>query len=108
MAVGSKNARQFTDLFGEVIPFKATVDFASSAAGTGSAIDVTVPGAALGDFVLVAPSIDVADTQLSGEVTAADVVTVMIQANTLSGTEDLASQTISGVVLKRGGAFAAL
>lgn len=108
MSVGSKNARQFRDVFGECIPFKATVNFASSAAGTGSAIDVTVAGAALGDFVLVSPSIDVADTQLSAEVTAAGVVTVMIQANTLSGTEDLASQTISGVVLKRGGAFSAL
>jgi len=108
MTVGYKGARQFTDVFGEVIPFKATVDFGSAAAGTGSAVDVPVAGAALGDFVMVSPSLDVADVQLSGEVTAAGVVTVMIQANTLSGTEDFASQTINGVVLQKGGAFAAL
>ena len=108
MAIGSKNSRQFRGLFAESIPFKATVDFASSAAGTGSAVDVAVAGAALGDFVLVAPGLDVADTMLSAEVTAANVVTVMIQANTLSGTEDLASQTITGVVLKPGDVFASL
>lgn len=108
MAIGSKNSRQFRALFAESIPFKATVDFASSAAGTGSAVDVTVPGAALGDFVLVAPGLDIADTQLSAEVTAANTVTVMIQANTLSGTEDFASQTITGVVLKAGDVFESL
>ena len=108
MSVANKNSRQFRGLFGESIPFKATVDFASSAAGTGSAVDVAVPGAALGDFVMVAAGIDVADTQLHANVTAADVVTVMIQANTLSGTEDLASQTITGVVLKPGDVFASL
>ena len=108
MAVGSKNSRQFRGLFGEVIPFKATVDFASAAAGTGSAIDVAVPGAALGDFVLLAPTVDVEDAQLDGFVTAANVVTVNLQANTLSGTTDLASQTINGVVLKLGNEFEGL
>ena len=108
MSAGSKNSRQFRGLFGESIPFKATVDFASSAAGTGSAVDITVPGAALGDFVLVAPTLDVADAQLEGYVTAADTVTVNFQANTLSGTEDPASQTINGVVLKPGDVFESL
>jgi len=108
MSVGQKNARQFTAIFSEVIPFKATVDFASAAAGTGSAVDVDVPGAELGDFVLVSTSLDVADTQVDASVTAADVVTVNMQANTLSGTEDFASQTINGVVLKKGDIFSNL
>lgn len=108
MAVGKKGARQFRDVFGEVIPFKATVDFASSAAGTGSAVDVTVDGAELGDFVLISPTLDVADAQLEGYVTASGVVTVNFQANTLSGTEDPASQTINGLVLKLGDSFSNL
>lgn len=108
MAVGNKEARQFRAVFGQVIPFKATVDFASAAAGTGSAIDVAVPGAEVGDFVMLAPTVDVEDAQLDGFVTAAAVVTVNLQANTLSGTTDLASQTINGVVLKAGNVFESL
>ena len=108
MAVGSKNARQFTDLFGEVIPFKATADFASAAAGAAASVDIAVAGAELGDLVLIAPALDTADAILSAQVTAADVVTATVVANSTSGTEDFASQTLTGVVLKPGGAFQAL
>lgn len=98
------NARQFQDLFGSVIPFSQVIDFASVADGDEAASDVTVPGAALGDFVLVAPSIDLVDTILAASVTAADTVTVVL-ANNTGGAVDLASQTVYGVVLKRGGAW---
>ena len=108
MSVAAKNSRQFRGVFAESIPFKATVDFASAAAGTGSAVDVAVPGASLGDFVIVSAGIDVADTQLHANVTAADTVTVMSQSNTLSGTVDHASQTITGIILKPGDVFDSL
>lgn len=107
MAVGSKNARQFRDVFGEAIPFKATVDFASVLDGDEDAADITVAGAALGDFVLVAPAVDVTDAQLTATVTAANTVTVVL-SNSTGGAVDLASQTIKGVVLKEGGAFSGL
>lgn len=98
MAVGTKGPRQFQGLF-DVIPFKATVNFASTLDGNEDASDVTVAGAELGDFVLVAPGIDVADMGLTAQVTAANTVTVQVWNNT-GGTIDLASQTITGVVLK--------
>lgn len=102
MSVGTKAKRQFRGLFGEVIPFKATVDFASTLDGNEDASDVTVTGAAVGDFVLVAPGADVADLGLTAQVTAANVVTVQIWNNT-GGTIDPASQTITGVVIKPNG-----
>lgn len=98
MAVGTKGPRQFQGLF-DVIPFKATVNFASAVDGNESASDVAVAGAELGDFVLVSPGIDLTDMQLTGTVTAADVVSVVV-SNSTGGTIDLASQTITGVVLK--------
>lgn len=108
MSAGTKNVRQFRDIFDEVIPFKLTADFASTVAGAASSVDLTVTGAALGDFVLLAPTLDTADLVLVGFVTAANTVTVTVEANTTSGTVDLASQTINGVVLKAGDAFSNL
>lgn len=98
MAVGRKDQRQFRDLFKSAIPFSATVDFASTLDGDEAASDITVTGAALGDLVWVSPSIDVADLQLTGTVTAANTVTVVV-SNSTGGTVNLASQTIKGVVL---------
>lgn len=107
MGQAYKGARQFQDLFGEAIPFTASVNFADTATAGEDAVDVTVTGAALGDFVLLAPSIDVADAVLSAQVTAADTVTVSL-VNVTGGNVNLAAQTIYGVVLKKGGAFGGL
>ncbi len=46
---------------------------------------VTVTGAALGDYVEVSSSADVADLELTGMVTAADVVTVQLSNLTSAG-----------------------
>lgn len=107
MPAKARGVRQFQDVFGEVIPFSATIDFASVADGDEAASDVTVSGAALGDFVMVAGSVDLVDAVLTGSVTAANVVTVVLANNTGAGV-DLASQTVYGVVLKKGGAFGGL
>lgn len=107
MSAGTKNRRQFLHIFDDAIPFKLTADFASTLDGDEAAVDLAVPGAALGDFVLVAPGIDLTDLVLAASVTAADVVTVVV-ANNTGGTIDLASQTITGVVLKPGDVFSNL
>jgi len=98
MAVGTKGPRQFQGVF-DCIPFKATVDFASVADGNEAVSALTVGGAELGDFVLVAAGIDVQDLALVAQVTAADEVTVQV-GNWTGGTINLGSQTITGIVLK--------
>lgn len=107
MAVGDKNRRQFLHLFSDAIPFKDTVDIASAADAETQAADITVTGAAVGDFVLIAPGVDVEDLTLDARVTAADTVTVTVNNNT-NGAVNLDPQTIKGVVLKEGEAFAHL
>jgi len=69
-----------------------TWDPASLNDGAQEAKDVTVTGAALGDFVLVGAGIDVTDLLVSATVTATNTVTVVI-ANETGGTVDLDSST---------------
>jgi len=99
MAVGRNDQRQFRDLFKSVIPFSASVNFASTVDGNEAVVDVTVAGAAIGDLVLIAPGIDVIDMGITAQVTAAGTVTVQTWNNT-GGTIDLGAQTMKGVVLK--------
>lgn len=77
-----------------------TWDPASIADGDKEAKDVTVTGAALGDFAIASFSLDVADLQLSADVTAADTVTCVLSNNT-GGAVDLGSGTVYIKVLKR-------
>lgn len=86
-------------LTGLVLAGSTTWDAGSIAVGAMEAKDVTVTGAALGDFVLAAPSIDVTDLTISASVTAANTVTVVL-ANNTAGAVDLASMTIAVKVLK--------
>ena len=79
---------------------KAGVDLASIADGDEVAEEVTVPGAALGDFVMVSCSIDVTDLVVNGQVTAADTVTVVF-ANNTGGAINLGAMTIYVRVMKR-------
>lgn len=90
------------DLFGALVPLDGSVtwDAASIADGDEEAKEVTVTGAALGDFVLASLSIDVADLVLTGAVTAADTVTLSL-ANNTGGAIDLASCTAYARVLPR-------
>ena len=83
-----------------------TWDAASIADGDEVAQEVTVTGAALGDFVLSSLSIDVADLVLTGAVTAANTVTLVL-ANNTGGAIDLASATAYARVIKRGDVLSA-
>lgn len=99
--MAAKNERlQFGGLFDQVITASATWNPASIADGDEAATDVTVAGAALGDFVLVSAGVDVADLVLAAQVTAANTVTLSLANNTGAGV-DLASATYYIVVLKR-------
>ena len=76
-----------------------TWDPGSIADGDEEAKAVTVTGAALGDYVKVSFSLDVADLVLDAKVTAADTVTCIL-ANNTGGAIDLASGTIKVEVFK--------
>lgn len=71
----------------------SAINPASMLDGNEEAFEVTVPGAKLGDFALVSYSIDVADLELSAQVTAANTVTVSLSNNT-GGTIDLGAGTL--------------
>jgi uncharacterized protein YhdP len=105
--LGRNQKRQFQDIFGSVIPFSFVATEASIASGAVSAGDVTVTGAALGDFVLVASKSDIADLVITGAVTAANTVTVTLANNTGGAVTALSGGfTINGVVLAAGPIFA--
>jgi hypothetical protein len=79
-----------------------TYDAPSMATGvTGAPTTVSVPGAALGDFVQASLDIDQAGVILQAYVSAADTVAVYPR-NTSGGTVDLASATLRVVVTKAG------
>jgi len=70
-----------------------TKDWGNIADGDEEAEEITVTGAALGDFARVSFSLDVADLELSAQVTAANTVTVTLSNNT-GGPIDLGSGII--------------
>jgi hypothetical protein len=78
----------------------ATWDPGSIADGDEAETTVTVAGAALGDFVDVSFSLDVADLALVAAVTAANTVSVSLLNNT-GGAVDLASGTVKCLVRRR-------
>jgi hypothetical protein len=84
----------FQGLFSQLFTYKGTVDVASLADGAGASQTFTVTGVALGDLV-IAQSIDVstAGITLTGNVTAADTVTLRFQ-NESGGTLDLAAANV--------------
>ena len=75
-------------------------DAGSIANGAEEALEITVEGAALGDFVLSSLSIDVADLVLSGAVTAADTVTLVL-ANNSGGAVNLDAAIAHCMVIKK-------
>jgi|GEM_PF-1792595 len=86
---------QFTNtLFGSVV-----WDPASVADGDAVSQEVTVTGAALGDFAIASFSLDVQDLVLDAQVTAANTVTVVL-ANNTGGAINLASGTVRVIVLE--------
>ena len=77
----------------------ATYDPGSLADGTFAATDVTVTGAAMGDFADASFSLDTQGILLVARVSAANTVTVVFQ-NETGGTLDLASGTLRALVTK--------
>lgn len=75
-----------------------TYDAGSIADGDEEVGEITVAGAALGDFVLASLSVDVADLAITAAVTAANTVTYQLLNNT-GGAIDLASATVRVRVL---------
>jgi hypothetical protein len=69
------------NLFSVVIPFKVTLEEDSIATKLSSQVDVTIAGAELGDFVLIAPGVDPAEGTITAAVSAANTVTVTIANN---------------------------
>jgi hypothetical protein len=101
MATLASARRQFQDVFSEVIVYTASFNPANAATGLGTfaSTDITIPGAALGDFVMVSHQLDPVDCFVCGAVTAANTVTVTVLNNTAAGV-DLGAATLRLVVLK--------
>ena len=78
-----------------------TFDAGSIADGDEEVGEITVTGAALGDFCIASLSIDVADLAITAAVTAANTVTYQLLNNT-GGAVDLASATVRVRVLPQG------
>ncbi len=101
ITAGVKGARQFQGLF-DAIPFKCVITEDSIAATSASNTDFTVPGAEVGDFVLVSTTADNQLFQLIAGVSAADTVT--INAISLEATDAVTALAsginVNGVVLK--------
>jgi len=83
-----------------VLNHSFTWDAPEIADGDEAATSVTVTGAAFGDFVLVSFSANVFDLVLTGQVTSANIVTVVL-ANNTGAARDLASGTCYIRVLKK-------
>lgn len=101
MATSAANRAQFQSIFSEVITYTAALNLGDAATGSGTfaSSDISIPGAALGDFVLVSLAIDTVDTAIVAAVTATNVVTVTVLNNT-AGAVNLDSATVRIAVLK--------
>ncbi len=101
MATVASGRQQFQAVFSEVITYTGALNLGDAATGSGTfaSADVTVAGAALGDFVLVSLAVDTVDTVVQAAVTVANVVTVTVLNNT-AGAVNLADSTVRIVVLK--------
>jgi len=95
-----RQRRSFEGLFDYVIPFKCTLEEDSIADAASSVAVVAVPGAALGDIVLVGPGVDLANLTFSASVISAGVVEIMFDNNTGAAATGLATPTFfRGIVL---------
>ncbi len=108
---GLKDARryQLSEYFNKLPALNAylqgseTKDWGSISDGDEAAEEVTVTGAALGDFAVATMSIDVTDLVITASVTAANTVTVIL-SNETGGAIDLGSGTLTVKVFKAGSA----
>ena len=106
---GLKDSRRYylEDYFNQLPAINAylqgseTKDWGNIADGDEEAEEVTVTGAALGDYAVATMSIDVTDLTITASVTAADVVTVVL-GNFTGSAVDLGSGTLTVKVFKAG------
>ena len=84
----------------QMLPGSVAWDAGSIADGDEAAKDITITGAALGDYVLVSAPYDLQGITYSGYVRAANAVRIRLQ-NETGGTIDLASGTWKVVVSKQ-------
>jgi len=93
--------RQFQGAF-DIIPFTFSMLDTTQAADTGAQCDISVPGAALGDIVLIGTKVDLTGGILVAQVSAANVVTVSVwnMEGTDAITPFVAAIECNGVVLK--------
>lgn len=103
VTVTGTRREQFQALF-DVILFKDSAITLTAAAAAETAVDIAVPGAALGDFVQVGLVEDVEAGALTAQVTAAGVVTVSL-VNATGSTITIAAATLKGMILKLGPVF---
>jgi hypothetical protein len=76
-----------------------TWDAGSIADGNFESADVTVTGAAIGDYAIASFGVDTVDHQLTADVTAADTVTVTL-SNSGATPTDFASTTVKVLVIQ--------
>lgn len=88
---------RFTESF---IQTEVTYNPANLADGARAETDVTINGAAPGDFALASFSVDTQGIDLHAQVTAANTATVVFQ-NETGGAIDLASGTLRVLVIRR-------
>ena len=101
---GLKDARryQLSEYFNKLPALNAylqaseTKDWGNIADGDEEAEEVTVTGAALGDFAVASMSIDITDLVLTAAVTAANTVTVSL-SNDTGGAINLGSGTLTEI-----------
>jgi hypothetical protein len=98
MATSPSHARQFGDVFSKVIVHKSVINMGSAADSGFAAANVDVPGAAIGDFCMVSVNEDLVDCVLSASVTAANVVTIVVQ-NDSGNALDLSAAAVYRLVV---------
>jgi len=103
VTTSSEEGVTFRSLF-DVITFKDSAALLTATAGSETAVDIAVTGAELGDIVIASVNADVGDASFTADVTAANVVTVVL-ANATASTVTIAAGEVKGVVLKPGRIF---
>lgn len=89
---------QFRGLFSDTWSVTCTLDAGSLVDGAGETETIAVPGVVLGDIVLgISFGVDLAGVTATAYVSAANVVTLRLQNESVS-TVDLASTTVKVVV----------
>jgi len=97
---GQNKADDNLGQFAKALSGSKTWNPSAIADGDEEALEISVSGAALGDFVLSSINVDMLDCVLRGAVTAADVVTLVI-ANNTGGAINIADGTAYCLVVKK-------